>query len=75
VEVRIGIHNTARELTLDSTQTQDEIQEAVAAAVADENGLLTLADNKGRTVIVPARTLAYVELAGDGVRRVGFGAT
>jgi formaldehyde-activating enzyme involved in methanogenesis len=73
VEVRIGIHNTSRELTLDSTQTQGEIEQAVAAAVADDTGILTLADDKGRTVIVPARTLAYVELAGDGTRRVGFG--
>jgi hypothetical protein len=75
VEVRIGIHNTTRELTVESAQTQEEIQQAVAAAVADESGILTLSDEKGRTVIVPARTLAYVELAGNGTRRVGFGAS
>jgi hypothetical protein len=75
VEVRIGIHNNTRELTVESAQTQEEIQQAVAAAVADESGILTLSDEKGRTVIVPARTLAYVELSGNGIRRVGFGAS
>ncbi len=73
MEIRIGIHNTPRELTLESSQSAADVQQAVSAAVADAAGVLTLADDKGRIVLVPASTLAYVEISGNGPRKVGFG--
>ena len=36
--------------------------------------MLTLVDEKGRRVLVPADKLAYVEIAEAEQRRVGFGA-
>jgi hypothetical protein len=35
---------------------------------------LTLEDEKGRRVVVPVTKLAYVEIAENNQRRVGFGA-
>jgi hypothetical protein len=75
VEVRIGVLHTPREIVLDSEETQDEVQEQVAAALNDGSGLLTLTDNRGRRVIVPAGIVAYVEIAPADVRRVGFTAS
>ncbi|MDQ1465480.1 MAG: hypothetical protein QOC73_2421, partial [Actinomycetota bacterium] len=37
-------------------------------------GLLVLADEKGRRVMVPVEKLAYVEIGESLERRVGFGA-
>ncbi|MDQ1627249.1 MAG: hypothetical protein QOI54_993 [Actinomycetota bacterium] len=74
MEVRIGVQNAARELVIDSPQSQDEIGQAVAAALSGDAGLLTLVDEDGRRVVVPADKLAYVEIGVPETRRVGFGA-
>jgi len=72
VEVKIGIQQSAREIALESPLSADEIASAVSAALAD-GGVLTLDDEKGRRVIVPADRLAYVEIGAEASRRVGFG--
>lgn len=72
MEVRIGVLHTPREIVLESDETQDEVEKQVAAALNEGSGLLTLTDNRGRRVIVPAGIVAYVEIAPADVRRVGF---
>jgi hypothetical protein len=72
VEIRIGVQQTAREIVLESADALDDISAAVEAAIAN-GGLLTLEDDKGRRVIIPADRLAYVEISPLSVRRVGFG--
>ena len=75
MEVKIGVQYAARELVVDSAETQENIQQAVADAVAGD-GVLTLTDTKGRTLLVPVASLAYVELGSpDSERRIGFGAS
>jgi len=75
VEVKIGVQFAARELVLESAQSASEVEKAVAEAVAERNGQLSLVDEKGRRVIVPADKLAYVEIAAEtSGRRVGFAA-
>jgi hypothetical protein len=37
-------------------------------------GVLTLVDERGRRVLVPADKLAYVEITENETRKVGFGA-
>ena len=71
MEVKIGIVQTARELVVETASTQDQVQEALATAVAD-GSVFELADDKGRKVLVPASQLAYVEIGEAGERRVGF---
>jgi hypothetical protein len=74
VEVKIGVQYGPRELVLDSAQSADEVAKAVSDALKADLGVLTLVDEKGRRVLVPADKLAYVEIAESEQRRVGFGA-
>ncbi len=74
MEVKIGVQYAARELVLESAQSPDEVAKAVADALKADLGVLTLVDDKGRRVLVPADKLAYVEIAESEQRRVGFGA-
>jgi hypothetical protein len=74
VEVKIGVQHAARELVLESTQSPQEVEQAVAEALRADLGVLSLVDDKGRRVLVPADKLAYVEIAESELRRVGFGA-
>ncbi|GAA3393197.1 MULTISPECIES: DUF3107 domain-containing protein [Cryptosporangium] len=73
MEVKIGVQFAPRELVLESTQSQDDVEQAVAEALAGKNNLLSLVDEKGRRVVVPADKIAYVEIAESELRRVGFG--
>jgi len=72
VEVKIGVQYAARELVLESAQSADEVAKAVSDALRADLGVLTLVDDKGRRVLVPADKLAYVEIAENEQRRVGF---
>ena len=74
MEVKIGVQFAPRELSLESSQSPDEVAAAVAEALRADLGVLTLVDEKGRRVLVPADKLAYVEIAENEQRRVGFGA-
>jgi len=74
VEVKIGVQNVARELVLESSQSPAEVQAAVAAAIKDAP-TLELADDKGRVLVVPSASIAYVEIGVEESRRVGFGSS
>jgi hypothetical protein len=74
VEVKIGVQNAPRELTLESTLAPEEVEQAVTDAIKSELGVLSLEDEKGRRVIVPVSKLAFVEIAEAERGRVGFGA-
>lgn len=71
MEVKIGVTNTARELTIDSNLDADGIEEVVAKALTD-GGLLSLTDHRGRRVMVPVEKLGYIEIATATVGQVGF---
>ena len=71
MEVKIGVQNTARELTIETEETADQVEKLVSEAVAGE-GVLTLTDTKGRRVVVPAAKLAYVEIGHGTLGQVGF---
>jgi hypothetical protein len=72
VEVKIGVAESRRELVLNSSQTQDEIEALVTDALKNKQGLLVLVDDKGRRYVVPSARVTYVEIATADVRRVGF---
>ena len=74
MEVKIGVQHANRELVLESEQTPEEVQQAVADALGGKSALLQLTDDKGRRVIIPADRLAYVEIGEVSIRKVGFGA-
>ena len=72
MEIRIGIRNSARELSFETAQASTEVEAAVAAALEAEAKVLKLTDDKGRIYIVPTEALAYVEIGAEETRRVGF---
>jgi hypothetical protein len=74
VEIKIGVQHTPREIVLESGQTPEEVEAEVAKALSGSGKLLTLVDERGRKVIVPADRVAYVEIGEQVQRRVGFGA-
>jgi len=72
MEIKIGVTYSSREIALESNDQVDDVAKAVDAAIAS-GGVLTLKDEKGRTVLVPAEKIAYVEIGPSTVRKVGFG--
>ena len=72
MEVKIGVQNVSRELVLDSGQSGEDIESAVAKAISDGLPLVTLTDIKGRKVIVPSDKIAYLELGSPTIGQVGF---
>ncbi|WP_170146608.1 DUF3107 domain-containing protein [Streptomyces lunaelactis] len=74
MEVKIGVQHAPREIVLESGQSAEEVERAVADALAGKAQLLSLSDDKGRKVLVPADRIAYVEIGEPATRRVGFGA-
>ena len=73
MEVKIGVQQAPREVVLESAQSAEDVTALVSAAVA-AGSLLTLADEKGRTVLVPGDRIAYVEIGATERSRIGFGA-
>lgn len=71
MEVKIGVQHAPRELSLESAQTSDAVEKAVTKALAGDT-VLQLVDERGRRVIVPVDKLAYVEIAEQPQRPVGF---
>jgi hypothetical protein len=74
MEVRIGVKGALRELSIDATQSPEEIEKAIADALKSGAPTITLSDDKGRRLVVLAEKLAYIEIAEAEGRRVGFGA-
>lgn len=72
MEVKVGIKDIAREITVETDTTAATVTAALTAALTEE-GLFTLTDTRGRTVLIPAKGIAYVDLGEENVRRVGFG--
>jgi hypothetical protein len=71
MEVKIGVINASRELTVDTELGAAEVEEQVRSALS-AGGVLSLADAKGRRIVVPAEKLAYVEISTGSAGQVGF---
>ena len=71
MEVKIGIENSAREMTVDTNQTRDEVEKLVTAALKD-GSLIELTDTRGRAIMVPGSKVTYVEIGGGVAGQVGF---
>ena len=72
MEVRIGVQHAPREITIDATQSRDEVLATVRAATSGDE-LLELTDERGRAVAIPVARIAYIEFDAEDARRVGFG--
>lgn len=71
MEVKIGVQNASRELTIDTSLDADGVQKAVTEALKG-GGVFSLSDAKGRRVVVPGEKLAYVDISTSVSGQVGF---
>ena len=72
VEVRIGITDSPRELTIEPSHSADDIEATVARAL-HEGSHVSFTDERGRRLIVPATKVGFVEVSARSERKVGFG--
>jgi len=73
VEIKIGIRQAVRELTVETDTSASDVEADFKAALADST-LLALTDLKGRRILVPASQITYLDLGQEKARPVGFGA-
>lgn len=74
MDVRIGVTQAPRELTVEVDDTEhDDLVARVDAAMSGAVDTLRITDRRGRLVIVPAAKIAYVEVGSAEGRRIGFG--
>jgi Protein of unknown function (DUF3107) len=74
VEVKIGIQSVPRELVVETDTSPEEIERALADALADgAHSAFALSMSKGGKVLIPADKIAYVEFGAPEARRMGFG--
>ena len=68
----MGIQHVNREIIVDSSESADTIEKALTSALGD-GGLLTLVDQRGRKVLIPAGNIGYLDIGEENARHVGFG--
>lgn len=76
MEIRIGVIQTAKELVVEMADAtdRDAVKAEIETVLKDEERTLWLTDKKGRSIAVPVKKVAYIDLgADDEKRRVGFG--
>jgi len=71
VEVKIGVQNVARELVVETDDSNEDVAAALKSAL-DSDGVFSLTDTKGKVTLVPTAKLAYVEIGRSTVGQVGF---
>ena len=72
MDIKIGIKNSARELSFDSSATAKELEAQVSSALESEAKLISLTDSKGNVFLVPTKSITYLEIGAEETRRVGF---
>lgn len=72
MELRIGIQHSPRELSFDSNESAEEIEQRVTAALTAGDPVIRFVDEKNQAYLVKADALLYVEIGSDQTRRVGF---
>ncbi|MDE0545690.1 DUF3107 domain-containing protein [Microbacterium sp. C7(2022)] len=72
MEIRIGIANTGRELSFDTSETAAAVKKSVGAALDAGATHVSFTDVKGNSYIVPTAGLAFIEIGTEESRRVGF---
>jgi hypothetical protein len=76
MDVRIGVTNTPKEITVELADDTDvdALVADVESTVGGDGAVLWLTDVRGRRVGVPAERIAYVDVGADGGHNpVGFG--
>lgn len=72
MEIRIGIVNSGRELSFETSESAETVKQSVTTALESAATHVTFADTKGNSYIVPTAGIAYIELGTEESRRIGF---
>lgn len=72
MEVRIGVRENGAALSFESAMSPKELSAQIANAIKSNEPLVELTDEKGKTILVPTASIAFVEIGADQGRRVGF---
>ncbi|GGH49529.1 DUF3107 domain-containing protein [Microbacterium album] len=72
MEIRIGITNTGRELSFETSESAEAVKSTIASALDQGDSHLSFTDVKGNSYIVPTANLAFIEVGTEESRRVGF---
>ena len=72
MEIKVGIQHVNREVVVETTETAADVERAFSDAV-ENAAVFTLADERGRRVLIPSSKIAYVDLGEENARKVGFG--
>ncbi len=72
MEIKVGVQHVNREVVVETTETAVVVEKAFAKAL-ETGGLLTLTDERGRKILLPAAQIGYLDIGEENSRRVGFG--
>lgn len=72
MDIRVGIKESPRELSFETSASADEIRAKVQQAIDSEAKLISLTDSKGNEYLIVVKSLAYLEIGAEETRRVGF---
>lgn len=72
MDIRIGIANSPREISFETSQSAADVEKTVATALDSDSKFIKLADDKGKVYIVPLASFSYIEVGSETARRVGF---
>ena len=72
MDIKIGIKNSARELSFDTSASAKELEASVRSAMDSDAKLISLTDSKGNVFLIPTKSITYLELGAEEARRVGF---
>lgn len=76
MELRIGIAQTAREIVIELPKALSvkDVKKLIESGLKDDSGLFELVDTKGRSTLVNANRVTYIQLGGvDDSSQIGFG--
>jgi hypothetical protein len=72
MDIKIGIKNSSRELSFETSASAKELEANVRTAMESEAKLISLTDSKGNVFLIPTKSITYLELGAEESRRVGF---
>lgn len=72
MEIRIGVRDSSRELSIETKLSQEEVTKLVSESIKSGSAVLSFSNEKGGSVLIPTTSLGYIEFAKSEERRVGF---
>lgn len=72
MDIKIGIKNSARELSFETSASAKELEASVRSAMDSDAKLISLTDSKCNVFLIPTKSITYLELGAEEARRVGF---